>query len=133
MFDSPLPKSPAELDQYPDWDREGEPIEKLARAYLDVNCSFCHKPGGPGNSPIDLSYHTPLDRAVLIDVPPRGTRTGGPPATALITPNRPGDSELVRRMEMRGPGQMPIIATFVRDEKAVRIISDWISQMSAGR
>jgi mono/diheme cytochrome c family protein len=82
MFKQTLPASPSEPDAYPDWEREEGAIESLAHAYLDVNCSFCHTPGGPGNSPIDLAYHTPLERAVLIDVPPRGTRTGGPPATA---------------------------------------------------
>ena len=133
MFKQKLPAQPSELDAYPDWEREEGAVESLARAYLDVNCSFCHTPGGPGNSPIDLAYHTPLERAVLIDVPPRGTRTGGPPATALLTPNRPGDSELIRRMEMRGPGQMPIIASFVPDEKAVRIVSEWIGRMNPSR
>lgn len=130
MFTESLPKDSSKLEAYPDWKSEEEQsVESLARAYLDVNCAFCHTPGGPGNSPIDLRYHTPLERTVLINVPPRGTRTGGEPATALITPNRPGDSELVRRMETRGPGQMPILATFITDETALEIVSEWISQM----
>jgi len=134
MFTEPLPRNPSALETYPDWDlARDEDIGELSRAYLDVNCAFCHAPGGPGNAPIDLRYHTPLQQTVLINISPRGTRSSGPPATALITPNRPGDSELVRRMEMRGPGQMPILATFESDEKALRIVSEWIRHMSPSR
>lgn len=131
MFTGPLTTHPSDIEAYPDWgNSEAEPIDALARAYLDVNCAFCHTPGGPGNAPIDLRYHTPIEHTVMIGIPPRGTRTTGQPATALITPNRPGDSDLVRRMEMRGPGQMPILATFEPDPKAVEIVSEWIRQMA---
>ena len=65
-----LPSAPYALGAYPDWRAATEvettgDLNELARAYLDVNCSMCHSPGGKGWSPIDLQFHTPLARAGL--------------------------------------------------------------------
>lgn len=129
VFSKPLPAKPEKLDTYPAWEEATASSEKLARAYLDVNCAFCHSPGGPGNSPIDLRYHTPSERMWLIGHAPRGSRVSGTPATAIVQPGRPQDSELIRRMDYRGPGQMPTLATFVKDQKAIDIVSDWIQSL----
>lgn len=132
-FSKPLDREAKALEAFPDWHADTGSVESRAKAYLDVNCAFCHAPGGPGNAPIDLRYHTPLDRMVVLGVPPRGTRFGGEPATAIVTPNRAGDSEIIRRMEIRGPGQMPTLATFLEDKKAVAVISEWINGMGGGK
>ncbi|MCA9049418.1 MAG: hypothetical protein KDA89_11865, partial [Planctomycetaceae bacterium] len=132
IFREPLPKRPAELDQYPSWESDTSPTEGLARAYLDVNCAFCHSPGGPGNSPIDLRFHTPLNQTSLIGLAPRGSRITGSPATAIVQPGRPEDSDLFRRMELRGPGQMPTLASFIKDARATELIADWIYSLPPG-
>lgn len=134
VFDAPLPKDASEIEAYPDWEHAADDqTDALARAYLDVNCAFCHAPGGPGNSPIDLRYHTPLNRTAMIGRAPRGTRAAGPPASSILTPQRPGDSELLRRMEIRGPGQMPILATSLVDEQGIQRLRKWIKELSMPR
>ncbi len=130
VFTKPLPAAADSFEAFPDWTASEKPTEKLARAYLDVNCAFCHAPGGPGNSAIDLRFHTQLSHTNLVGTEPRGTRFSGPPASALLMPNRPGDSELVRRIQLRGPGQMPTFATFKQDAKAVSLIERWIEELS---
>ena len=130
VFSEPLPEKPDELDTYPDWEDATSAVADRARAYLDVNCAFCHSPGGPGNSPIDLRYHSPLDRMWLVGRTPRGSRISGTPATAIVLPGRPADSELIRRMDYRGPGQMPTLATFLTDQKAVDVLSEWVQSLS---
>ncbi|REJ91287.1 MAG: hypothetical protein DWQ34_15140 [Planctomycetota bacterium] len=132
VFSAPLPEDAATWEAYPEWSADAsspDENERLVRAYLDVNCAFCHAPGGPGNSPIDLRYHTPLERMALIGVPPRGTRSSREPASFLVSPGRPRDSELLLRMELRGPGQMPVLASTVADTRALQRIADWIAQL----
>ncbi|MCH2580814.1 MAG: hypothetical protein MK133_06405, partial [Planctomycetes bacterium] len=53
VFDSKIGK-PADHPAYPDWDAKGGDAAALARAYLDVNCSVCHAPGGTGVAKADL-------------------------------------------------------------------------------
>ena len=132
VFKQALPKAPEALQAYPEWSSSNADNDRLARAYLDVNCAFCHAPGGPGNSPIDLRFHTPENRMGVIGRPARGTRFAGLPASALVSAGRPQDSELIRRMELRGPGQMPVLATFIPDKKALAIVEDWINEIKPG-
>lgn len=133
IFSEPLPADVSELEAYPDWTQESAASEneRLVRAYLDVNCAFCHAPGGPGNAPIDLRYHTPIAQMGLVGFTPRGTRTSSArePASFLVSPGRPRDSELLLRMELRGPGQMPVLASAVPDADALKRIADWIAQL----
>jgi hypothetical protein len=44
----------------------------------------------------------------------------------LITPGKPESSVLLKRMAIRGTGQMPIIATHQVDTDAVEVIRQWI-------
>ena len=133
IFSNPVATEPAELEAYPDWTRDVADLDQQVRAYLDVNCAFCHMPGGVGNSPIDLRYHTPLDQTALVGSVPRGTRARGETASFIVSPGRPQDSELLLRMQMRGPGQMPILATFVVDEQANSRVARWIEQVHPAR
>ncbi|MCP4784830.1 MAG: hypothetical protein GY903_02065 [Fuerstiella sp.] len=132
VFTTALPDAPDKLDSYPLWEESSSTTEDMSRAYLDVNCAFCHSPGGPGNSPIDLRYHTPLEQASLVGQAPRGSRISKTPATAIVSPGRPQDSELIRRIDWRGPGQMPTLGTFVKDTKAVELISEWVQSLPPG-
>ncbi len=132
VFSSPLPAKPDKLDTFPEWNGDGD-LNDQVRAYLEVNCAFCHAPGGPGNSPIDLRYHTSLDRMGLIGFRSRGTRTKGPPTEYLVSPGRPRNSELLIRMELRGPGQMPVFATSLPDPLAIERVTEWIRKLPPPR
>ena len=51
----------------------------------------------------------------------------GIPDAALIQPGRPESSVLLHRVSQRGAGQMPPLASGVRDERAIELLRRWIS------
>ena len=121
-------QSPGDLEAYPAWSAASASTETLARAYLDVNCAFCHAPDGVAGSKPDLRYHTPLGDASLVGRRPGQGRLG-PEDSALMTPGRPDRSELLYRVSTRGPRQMPPLASNVVDEEGVAILRRWIETM----
>ena len=118
VFERPLPDVSANLEKYPDWDTaiKQPPTATLTRAYLDVNCAICHCPGGTSDTRIDMRFHTPLGSSHLLNVSP-AKGDYGPAGSKLITPGDPDRSVLLRRMKMRGEGQMPNLSTNLADEK----------------
>ncbi len=46
VFTGELPGEADSLERYPDWRENQGSLEDRCRAYLDMNCSFCHQPGG---------------------------------------------------------------------------------------
>jgi len=58
----------------PRWGDPSAATADLARAYLSVNCAFCHQPGGPTPVTIDLRHDQPvaanlLDRQFTAEAP----------------------------------------------------------------
>jgi uncharacterized repeat protein (TIGR03806 family) len=115
---------------YPDWSDPRADKSVLARAYLDVNCAICHTPGGRTGTNLDMRFHTPLAKMMLIDETPGKGRIG-PADSKLVAPGDPARSELYVRMKTRGPGQMPNLATAVPDEEALEVIAAWIKSLGA--
>ena len=74
----------------------------------------------------------PLDRARLIgDRPIQGTfQIAG---ARIIAPGDPGGSVLYYRMSKLGGGRMPRVGSDVVDERATRLIHDWIASMPSPR
>lgn len=106
-----------------------EPLEARARSYLHANCANCHVKEGGGNSTINLAFSRPLDKANLVDALP--THGGFElPDAKLVKPADPLSSVLLHRIRHRGRGQMPPLATSVVDQEAVKLISQWIENMS---
>jgi uncharacterized repeat protein (TIGR03806 family) len=143
------PKKPLDdLQRFPDWgfgnfDRSGpangaavaekprEPegdTETLARAWLDVNCSMCHRPDGIAPMKRDLQFDTPLEKMNLLNQP-IGQRRRRPPDVRLIAPGEPERSELLTRISTRGPYQMPPLATHYIDPRGYEILRRWIAAM----
>jgi mono/diheme cytochrome c family protein len=100
-----------------------------ARAYLHSNCSSCHVPAGGGNATLDLRHNIPLAQTGLIDENPKHQRFDINDAR-LVASGNPERSILLKRMSIRGNGQMPQLATQVIDEEAVALIRQWISSLS---
>jgi uncharacterized repeat protein (TIGR03806 family) len=125
VFTEHLSKPPADMVGYPAWPSPSATTETLARAYLDVNCAFCHSPGGVAGSRPDLRFHTPLKEMSLLGRRPGQGRLG-PDDSALITPGKPGRSELLHRLSTRGPRQMPPLASNVKDKAAIAVLRRWI-------
>jgi uncharacterized repeat protein (TIGR03806 family) len=129
LFTQPVLKSAAELESYPDWDDKNTSLDARARAYLDVNCSLCHSPGGfgtAGGSRADLHYHN--DFAKAFAVPPKPL----PDAKRWIVPGHPEQSQLIQRMTSREPkDQMPPLATYHPDREGLGVLRQWIKSMES--
>ncbi len=106
------------------------PIEARARAYLHVNCAHCHRETGlGGRAQFELLHWLDLADTGAIDARPLVGLPGIGEEDRVIAPGRPDLSELVRRMAIRGPNQMPLIGTDQVDEKGLALIREWISSL----
>jgi uncharacterized repeat protein (TIGR03806 family) len=102
------------------------PLERAARAYLDVNCAFCHRPGGaPGY--IDARYETPLAKQNLVGGPLFFDQ--GIDGARVIAPHDPWRSMLLMRIQTVEELKMPPLARCTVDERAVKLMRDWIASM----
>lgn len=123
-----LDKSPEELDKLVNPYDENQPLERRAKSYLHANCANCHIEAGGGNSQMLLDDATALDKMKLIDAIPVHDKFGLIDAR-LIAPGAPERSVLLHRIQRRGRGQMPQLATAVVDEQAVDLITRWILEL----
>jgi mono/diheme cytochrome c family protein len=120
LFDDPstLPTMPNPYD-------EAAPLGERARSYLHSNCAHCHVPAGGGNSKLDLAWTTPLEGTHIWNERP-SHHTFDLKNARLIAPGHPKRSVLLQRVRMRGPGQMPQLATSEIDQQAVDLLRRWI-------
>jgi uncharacterized repeat protein (TIGR03806 family) len=124
---------PSDAPRLPVWDDpEGGAVDARARAYLDVNCSHCHSPGGPGNtSGLDLRFNqpNPYDWGVLRA--PVAAGRGAGDRSYDIVPGHPDDSILLYRMESVDPGvMMPELPRLTVHDEGVALIREWIGAMT---
>ena len=103
-----------------------------ARSYLQSNCAHCHVEAGGGNAQINLEFNVDLKKMNLIDVKPQHDSFGIKDAK-LIAPGSPERSILVHRMNCRGPGQMPPLATSLVDREAVDLMREWIRSLKPAK
>jgi glucose/arabinose dehydrogenase len=122
-----LPKLANPLDTSAD-------LNARARSYLHANCAHCHVKDGGGNALMEMEFNRPPEQMQLFDVDPMHGRfeiSNG----KLVARGDPDRSILLRRMSGRltdgHNGQMPPLATNVRDESAVALMKQWISQLPA--
>jgi len=94
--------------------------ELRARAYLHANCAFCHR-GGDGQ--MDLRYRPAMKDMHVCGVPAPGA------TTARLVPREPQGSDLLRRMELTGPGRMPPLASIVPDPAGIEKVASWIASL----
>ncbi|ABC62565.1 SO2930 family diheme c-type cytochrome [Erythrobacter litoralis] len=122
------------MDMMPNWaSRDTMPAAQMARAYLDVNCAHCHRPGGSAsNSGLDLrlEQRDPIKIGILKRPVAAGRGSGGHEFD--IAPGHPERSILVHRMGSTEPGvAMPELGKSTVDEEALEVIERWIAQMEA--
>jgi uncharacterized repeat protein (TIGR03806 family) len=99
-------------------------LEDRARAYLQANCSMCHRAGGNTGVAMDLRYGLPRS---AIGCTPTNFRDVANVLT--LSPGDPGHSSIFLRMSARDSWQMPRIGTHIVDSDAVAVIHDWISSL----
>ena len=119
--------------QNADWRDETFALDARARAYLDINCSHCHNPNGPADtSGLNLEPDAAHAALGLCKLPiAAGSGTGG--RLYDIVPGDPDRSITVFRMETTDPGaMMPELGRSVSHEEGVRLITEWIAEMTGG-
>ena len=123
---------PANMASFPKtWDQTVSP-DRRARAYLHVNCSGCHRPGGPTPVSMDLRHMDedgapiPIDEMRLCDQLPQ-TSDLGISGARLLDPGRSWKSLIRKRMLLRGSGQMPPLGTELKDRTGLYAMQQWIS------
>lgn len=125
---SPTVPDPAALPSLAAADAPDRPLEVRARSYLDANCSSCHQPGGTALGTWDARASVPLSLAGLVNGPL--IDQGSDPANRVIVPGNPARSRLLQRMAIRGAGQMPPLASHVRDLAGEALLAAWITALA---
>ncbi len=114
----------------PRLDDESISVERRARAYLDVNCSSCHQPGGnAGEAGMDLRRTTPLVSARVCDRAPSAAFPDHESAV-LLAPGEPERSLISVRMNATGVMAMPPQRHKV-DPLGTKTVDAWISSLTA--
>ncbi|MBK1834458.1 cadherin domain-containing protein [Roseibacillus ishigakijimensis] len=129
-----FPGNPESLPHHFRPDEETIDLEARVRSYLDVNCAYCHQPGGgvpPGS----------WDGRAHLSLPETGLLYGQPVSEGTAHPEhvfvRPGDKDhsvLWNRLNARtatngnynGESQMPPLATNVPDPEGLALLAEWI-------
>ncbi|WP_405383482.1 Ig-like domain-containing protein [Maribacter sp. LLG6340-A2] len=104
-------------------------LDEKARSYMDLNCAYCHRPGGTGDrAQFDLRLFNSLAQTGLFDA---GTNSPiGIPGERIFVPGSADESILYHRTNSSDPSiMMPPISKNRVDAKAVQLIRDWINQM----
>ncbi|TMM48893.1 SO2930 family diheme c-type cytochrome [Qipengyuania marisflavi] len=125
---------PDGADTLPMWeDRASASAQAAARAYLDVNCAHCHRPGATAsNSGLDLRWEQNDPHALGIGKRPVAAGRGAGTHLFDIVPGKPEESILVHRMLSEDPGvAMPELGKATVDDDGVAAVRRWIEEMSA--
>ncbi|MGO9470462.1 MAG: PQQ-dependent sugar dehydrogenase [Isosphaeraceae bacterium] len=103
-------------------------LDRRARSYLETNCAHCHQFNAGGAANIALGYNVPLADTRMVDVRPiQGTFSIA--GARIIAPGDPTGSVLYYRVSKLGAGRMPRVGSTQVDERASRMIHDWIARM----
>jgi uncharacterized repeat protein (TIGR03806 family) len=131
MFSAPLAGTPATLPALADPADAGVDLNDRARAYLHVNCSNCHRPGGGTPVDIDLRYATALQATGACDAAPQAGDLGLANAR-IIAPGAAGNSVLIERVNRRDSQSigMPPLSSTVVDAAGVAMLTDWVNALT---
>lgn len=127
-----LARIPPGSDTLPRWEGRGQAAPAAAaRAYLDVNCAHCHRPGGmASNSGLDLRWQQQDPAAIGIGKRPVAAGRGSGGLLFDIVPGKPGESITVHRMKSTEGGiAMPELGKATVDNEGVAVIERWIASL----
>lgn len=123
---------PEGADLLPVWEyRAAASPEAVARAYLDVNCAHCHRPGATAsNSGLDLRWEQEDTRALGIMKRPVAAGRGAGDNLYDIVPGHPDKSILLQRMMSNEPGvAMPELGKSSVDSEGAEAVERWIADL----
>jgi uncharacterized repeat protein (TIGR03806 family) len=124
-----LTQAPAQLPVIPD-PAGSAPLPERARAYLHSNCGYCHRPGGPVPSDMDLRYTTALNQTHACDIAPTLDNLGITDSR-LIAPGSAERSIVVARVNRTGAAAMPPLTRHTIDTDGVQLLTSWIDSLSS--
>jgi uncharacterized repeat protein (TIGR03806 family) len=104
-------------------------LEARARSYLHANCSFCHRPQGPGAGPADFRFGRSFAETRVCNAAP--LEDLGVAGAKLLTPGKPELSTISLRMHRRDGEAMPPIGTCEVDAAGAEVIDAWIRSVTA--
>lgn len=119
-------------DTMPLWEARGEgDVAASARAYLDVNCAHCHRPGATAsNSGLDLRWEQDDPHSYGVFKRPVAAGRGAGGLEFSIVPGKSDQSILLHRMNSIEPGvAMPELGKGTIDRDGVAIVRQWIAEM----
>lgn len=122
----------AEIPKNAVWnDAASGSVAQRARAYLDINCGHCHRPGGQAStSGLYLYAHESDSTRLGINKPPVAAGRAAESFRFSIEPGYPEKSILIYRMRSLDPGiMMPEVGRRRNDEEALQLMSEWIAGM----
>jgi hypothetical protein len=107
-------------------DDSSKSAEDRARSFLDVNCAYCHRPGGVAGN-FDARYETPLARQNLVDGPVLIDL--GFDRARVIAPRDPWRSIALVRVETPDQTKMPPLAHQTVDRSSAAVLRAWIQSL----
>ena len=124
LFDVQVP-SPASLPAHPDPADGSAPVATRARAYLDANCSMCHRPGGPSAAAIDLRASVATAAMNVGGVAPQFGNLGLP-APSIVQWGSAANSVLWARVHALDGNRMPPLGSSILDLAGEALLGQWI-------
>jgi hypothetical protein len=115
-----------QLPKLPRLERASNPVEDRARAFLDVNCAYCHRPGGAA-ADFDARWETPLTHQALINAPAR--INFGIDQARQIAPKDPWRSMALLRLATLEEIKMPPLGHEQIDSQGVALLREWIATL----
>jgi uncharacterized repeat protein (TIGR03806 family) len=125
LFTAPLPAAVEDLPALPRSADANASLSARAKAYLHVNCSYCHRPGGTARGEMDVRFDTALPAMNICDAKPLLGDLGIADAR-LVAPGSPGSSLLLQRMKRQDIHRMPPLGSNLFDDAGIRLLENWI-------
>lgn len=122
----------SEIKAFPIWaDASTGTVESRARAWLDVNCAFCHNPKGAASTSGLFLEHNQMNKTALgIYKTPVAAGRGSGNFQFDIVPSKPEQSILVHRIASTDPAiMMPELGRKTVHKEGVEVIKSWIKEM----
>jgi uncharacterized repeat protein (TIGR03806 family) len=123
--------APAKAPRNADWQDASLPLERRARAYLDINCGHCHNGRGPANtSGLWLDAEVTENLRLGVCKPPVAAGQGTGDHIFDIVPGKPAESILSYRLGSTDPGaMMPELGRGTQHAEGLALINAWIAAM----
>lgn len=119
---------PATVQAWPRRDDPNAGSEQAARTWLHVNCAHCHQEGGAGGrGDFVLFEHLGLGDCGLAQAPKLDLWQLNDPQ--LVAPQAPDRSMILKRISVRGAGQMPLFGSDIVDREGVALLRRWIESL----